>query len=140
MNLSIIYRRFGEIYRSKSPVSPSGNLPIIYRWAKRICRSHGARRAIFSCPESTDNRPTFAQNRPIGCKGTAYGGIKKMAELSAMLYEQFACLCVARRQAEADQLDLPAEASAQAGAAIKRNLPAFRSRFGAGREVLGYGE
>jgi hypothetical protein len=40
---------------------------------------------------------------------------------------------------ETDQLDLPAEASAQAGATIKRNLPACRS-LGAGREVLGYGE
>jgi hypothetical protein len=43
-----------------------------------------------------------------------------MAELSAMLYKKFA---------EADQFDLPAEASAQAGATIKRNL-----------EVLGYGK
>ena len=59
---------------------------------------------------STDNRPTFATNRPIGRKGSANGVIKKMAELSATLYEQFA---------EADQLE----------ASIKRNL-----------EVLGYGE
>lgn len=46
------------------------------------------------------------------------------------LYEQFACLCViARRQAKADRLDLPAEALAQAGATIRKNL-----------EALGYGE
>jgi hypothetical protein len=70
--------------------------------------------------QSTDNRPKFATNRPIGRKGPANGLIKKMAELSATLYEQFS---------EADQLDLPAEASVQAGATIKRNL-----------EVLGYGE
>ena len=57
----------------------------------------------------TDNRPTFATNRPISRKGPANGVIKKMAELSAMLYEQFA---------ETDQLE----------ASIKRNL-----------EVLGYG-
>jgi len=49
----------------------------------------------------------------------------------ATLYKQFA---------EADRLDLPARVPAQAGATIKRNLPACRSRFGAGREVLGYGE
>lgn len=58
-------------------------------------------------------------------------------ERSATLYEQFACLCVAclqaergqaGRQAEADRLDLPSEATAQAGATIKRNF-----------EVLGYG-
>lgn len=60
--------------------------------------------------QSTGNRPTFATNRPIGRQGPANGVIKKMAELSVMLYEQFT---------EADQLE----------AAIKRNL-----------EVLGYGE
>jgi hypothetical protein len=70
--------------------------------------------------QSTDNRPTFATNRPIGRNRPANGVIKKMAELSAMLYKKFA---------EADQFDLPAEASAQAGATIKRNL-----------EVLGYGK
>ena len=59
--------------------------------------------------QSTDNRPAFATNRPIGRKGPANGVIKKMAELSTTLYEQFA---------EADQLE----------ASIKRNL-----------EVLGYG-
>jgi len=65
---------------------------------------------------------------------------------SATLCEQFACLCAAclgaaRRQARRQ------EVLAQAGATIKRNLPASRlpvgqtgSRFGAGREVLGYGE
>lgn len=58
----------------------------------------------------TDNRPTFATNRPISRKGSANGVIKKMAELSAMLYEKFA---------EADQFE----------ATIKRNL-----------EVLGYGD
>jgi hypothetical protein len=51
--------------------------------------------------------------------------------MTAELYEQMA--------------DLPAEASAQAGAeelnaAIRQNLPACRSGHGAGREVLGYGE
>jgi len=66
----------------------------------------------------------------MGRKGPANEVIKKMAELSAPLYEQFACLCVARRQAEADQFE----------ATIKRNLPACRSRFGAGREILGYGQ
>ena len=60
--------------------------------------------------QSTDNRPTFATNRPIGRKGPANGVIKKMAELSATLYKQFA---------EATQLE----------ATIKKNL-----------EVLGYGE
>ena len=59
--------------------------------------------------QSTDNRPTFATNRPIGHKGPANGVIKKKTELSATLYEQFA---------EADQLE----------AGIKRNLG-----------VLGYG-
>ena len=54
----------------------------------------------------------------------------------AALYAQFTCLCVARRQAKADELDLPAarlsdgqESLAQAGATIKKNL-----------EALGYGE
>jgi hypothetical protein len=42
-------------------------------------------------------------------------------ELSAALYEQFA---------EADRLE----------AAIKRNFPACRSQFCAGREVFGYGD
>lgn len=60
--------------------------------------------------QSTDNRPTFATNRPIGRKGPADGVIKKMAGLSAMLYEQLA---------EAEQLE----------ASIKKNL-----------KVLGYGE
>ena len=60
--------------------------------------------------QSTDNRPTFAANRPTGRKGPANGVINKMAEHSAILYEQFA---------EANQLE----------ASIKRNL-----------EGLGYGE
>jgi len=60
--------------------------------------------------QSTDNRPTLAPNRPIGCKSPANGVIKKMAELSATLFEQLT---------EADRLE----------ATIKRNL-----------EVLGYGE
>ena len=60
--------------------------------------------------QSTDNRPTFATNRPISRKGPANGVIKEMAEFSATLYKQFA---------EADQLE----------ASIERNL-----------EVLGYGE
>jgi hypothetical protein len=59
--------------------------------------------------QSTDNRPTFDTNRPIGRQGPANGVIKKMAELSATLYEQFA---------EAERLE----------AVIKRNS-----------EVLGYG-
>lgn len=130
MNLSIIYRRFGEIYRHTPKLSAnhSENISIIYRRSKQIYRLPGSLRATFSDPESTDNRPTFATNRHICCEGPANGVIKKMAELSATLYEQFACLCVAclraarrqaRRQAEADRLE----------AAIKRNL-----------EVLGYGE
>ena len=60
--------------------------------------------------QSTDNRPTFATNRLIDRKGPANGVIKKMAELSATLYEQLA---------EANQLE----------ASIEKNL-----------EVLGYGE
>lgn len=60
--------------------------------------------------QSTDNRPTFATNRLIDRKGPANGVIKKMAELSATLYEQFI---------KTDQLE----------ASIKRNL-----------EVLGYGK
>ena len=65
----------------------------------------------MSClQQSTDNRPTFATNRPIGRKGPANGVIKKMAELSATLYKQFA-------------------KAAQLEATIKRNL-----------EVLGYGK
>ena len=60
--------------------------------------------------QSTDNRPMFATNRPIGRKGPANGVIKKMAELSATLYKQLA---------EANQLE----------ASIEKNL-----------EVLGYGE
>ena len=48
-----------------------------------------------------------------------------------MLYEQFS---------EADQLDLSAEALAQAGATIRKNLPACRDERGAGTEVLGYEE
>ena len=59
--------------------------------------------------QSTDNRPTFATNRLIDRKGPANGVIKKMAELLATLYEQFA---------EVAQLE----------ATIKRNL-----------EVLCYG-
>ena len=47
---------------------------------------------------------------------------------SPTLCEQFACLCAASRQAEADRLYLPAEVLTQVGATIKRNL-----------EVLGYG-
>ncbi len=46
--------------------------------------------------QSTDNRPTFATNRPIGRKGSTNGVIKMMAEHSATLYEQFT---------EADQLE-----------------------------------
>ena len=60
--------------------------------------------------QSPDIRPTFTTNRPIGRKGQANGVIKKMAELSATFYKQFA---------EADQFE----------ATFKRNL-----------EVLGYGE
>jgi len=44
-----------------------------------------------------------------------------MTELTAKLYEQFA---------QARQLE----------ATIRKNMPACRSRYGAGREALGYGE
>ena len=58
---------------------------------------------------------------------------EKMAELTATLYEQFACLCVARRQAEADQLDLACQSP---GAGRSRHqkefacLPKSRRRQG----------
>ena len=133
MNLSIIYRQFGEIYRfTESPrgtttrtgaeapgAAFSDRRPI---WDAKAAswlsidnllpfrRNLSIRVPCEPFRESTDNQPTFAINRPMGRKRPANGGIKKMAELSATLYEQFA---------EADRLE----------ATIKRNL-----------EVLGYGE
>jgi len=61
--------------------------------------------------------------RYVGAEEVEDDGVpfeEKMTKLSAELYEQFA---------KADKLDLPAEAPAQAGAAIRKNL-----------EALGYGE